>query len=580
MERRLAAILAADVVGYSRLMGADEMGTLNALKSHCEELVQPRVTANNGRIFKMMGDGLLAEFASVVDAVTCAAEIQRAMPERNRDLPDDRHIVFRIGVNLGDVILDGEDIFGDGVNVAARLEGLADPGGICISGPAFDVAEGKTELAFEDVGAHQVKNIAKPVRVYRAMLAGGRPAAISPSRPVSKAAPDKPAIAVLPFLNMSGDPEQEYFADGITEDIITELSRYRDLLVIARNSVFAYKGRVAGTEQIARELGVGYVVEGSVRKAGQRVRVTVQLVDAETGNQVWTERYDRELTDIFELQDELTQNIAAVLPRRLESAEVSRSKRKLDCDIGVYDFLIRAKLCHHRGSREDNVEGLRLIEKAIEIDPEFAPALGWRACILGQAAARGYIALDKEVEGKIYQEILAGLSIDDNDLECTRILCEFRIEYGQLDEALVLSDKLLRLNPNDPRLLAQRSEIMTWLGRPEDGLDWVQQAMRLDPHDADTWAHHLGRALFGMGRYEDCVAAFKRPQRQRAGHRAFMAACFALMGDKDRAAAEAREVLHLQPDFTAQGFGKTLFYQNDADRRKVRDALVAAGLPD
>ncbi|MEE8144524.1 MAG: adenylate/guanylate cyclase domain-containing protein, partial [Kiloniellales bacterium] len=334
MERRLAAILAADVVGYSRLMGEDEVGTLTALKAHREELIGPRITARRGRIVKLIGDGILAEFPSAVEAVECAVEIQEAMAERNADLPGERQLAFRIGINLGDVVVEGDDIYGDGVNIAARLEGIAIPGGICIARNVFNQVKGKVDLEFDDLGAQQVKNIAEPVHVFQVHGLGFAAPQIEAPPTGANDLRDKPSIAVLPFTNMGGDPDQEYFADGITEDIITELARFQSLLVIARNSAFTYKGKAVRVQDVGRDLGVNYVVEGSIRKAGNRVRLTVQLVEAATGNHVWAERYDRDLTDIFELQDELTRTIVATLPRRLESADAERIRRKPPSNMG------------------------------------------------------------------------------------------------------------------------------------------------------------------------------------------------------------------------------------------------------
>jgi adenylate cyclase len=332
LERRLAAILAADVVGYSRLMSEDETGTLERLKSLRKELVQPKIKERKGRIVKLMGDGLLAEFPSVVEAVQCAIDIQQSMIGREADLPDERRISLRIGVNLGDIIVEGSDIYGDGVNVAARLEALADPGGICISGPAFELVDGKLDLTFDDIGEQQVKNIARPVRVYRLALGSQQ---TSPSKHLAEPLPlpDKPSIAVLPFTNMSGDPEQEYFSDGITEDIITELSRFRSLFVIARNSSFHYKGQSPKVQDVGCELGVRYVVEGSVRKAGNRIRVTAQLVEASSGNHLWAERYDRDLEDIFAVQDELVRTITSTVGGRVESAGEIRADRLSESDL-------------------------------------------------------------------------------------------------------------------------------------------------------------------------------------------------------------------------------------------------------
>ncbi len=580
MERRLAAILAADVVGYSRLMGEDEAGTLAALKAHREELIGPRIAARRGRIVKLIGDGILAEFASAVEAVECAVEIQKAMAERNADLPGERQLAFRIGINLGDVVVEGDDLYGDGVNIAARLEGLANPGGICIARNVFNQVKGKVDFEFEDLGAQQVKNIAEPVHVFQVCGLGfAAPGDTSTSAIGAVDLRDKPSIAVLPFTNMGGDPDQEYFADGITEDIITELARYQNLLVIARNSAFTYKGRAVRVQDVGRQLGVDYVAEGSIRKAGNRVRVTVQLVEAATGNHVWAERYDRELTDIFELQDELTQTIVATLPRRLESADVERVRRKPPSDIGVYDRVLRAKLCHHRGSREDNTEAIQLLDQAIELDPEYAPAYAWKACTLGQAWHRGYREQTDELWVEMWNLTRKGASLDENDIECVRILCEFAIEENRLDEAQIYNDKALRLNPNDPRLVAQRGELLTWLGQPEDGLEWVEKAMQLDPYDADAWVHLLGRALFGARRYEEAIGAFKRVPRPQYGHYAYLAACYGQLDRNEEAKAEAAQVLVMKPDLTAKSFAEALFYKNQADRDHIFEGLRKAGLP-
>ena len=584
VERRLAAILAADVVGYSRFMGEDETGTLERLKSLRRELVQPTITERKGRIVKLMGDGLLAEFPSIVEAVQCAVDIQHSMTGREADMPDDRRIRLRIGVNLGDVIVEGSDIYGDGVNVAARLEGLASPGDICVSGTVFDHVKGKVDLNFEDLGEQPVKNINEPVQVYRLGLGSGPDAggtaATSPGRAPVLELSDKPSIAVLPFDNMSGDPEQDYFADGITEDIITELSRFQSIFVIARNSAFTYKGRAVRVQDVGQDLGVRYVVEGSVRKAGERVRVTVQLIDAQSGNHIWAERYDRNLVDIFELQDELTQTIVATLPGRVESADIERVKRRPFHDISAYDCVLRAKLNHHRGTPEDNAEGLQLLDQAINTDPECASAYAWKGCTLAQSYIRGYMEYSDELEEEIYQYVLKGLSLDENDLECVRTLCEFRIEQNRPDDAWTLNEKALRINPNDPRIVAQRGEILTWLGRPEEGVEWIGKAMQLDPHDADAWAHLLGRALFGARQYGDAISAFKRIPVPRYSHHAFMAVCHAYLGDDGQAEVERAEILRLKQDFSSGEFCKTLFYKDDVDRQHVRQGLIKVGLPE
>jgi TolB-like protein len=375
IERRLTAILAADVAGYSRLMGADEEGTLAGLKAHRRALVDPKITEHRGRIVKTTGDGILVEFASVVDALRCAVDVQRGMVERNADVAQEKRIEFRLGLHQGDIIIDGDDIFGDGVNVAARLEGLAEPGGICMSGRVQEDARGKLDVAFEDAGEQQLKNIERPVRVYRVRL-GGAAASPRPALPL----PDKPSIAVLPFQNMSGDPEQDYFADGIVEEIITALSRFRQLFVIARNSSFTYKGRAVDVKQVSRELGVRYVLEGGVRRAANRVRITAQLIDAATGAHLWADRFDGGLEDIFDLQDEVTTNVVGAIAPKLEQAEIDRAKRKPTENLDAYDYYLRGMASLYQfSSREAIDKALRFFYRAIELDADFASAYGTAA---------------------------------------------------------------------------------------------------------------------------------------------------------------------------------------------------------
>lgn len=366
IQRRLAAIMAADVVGYSRLMGEDETGTLAALKQHRAALIDPTIAEHQGRIVKLMGDGVLVEFASVVDAVECAFNIQRSMMERNADTPDSKRIMFRIGVNLGDIIIEGDDIYGDGVNVAARLEGEADPGGICISGDTYRQVVGKIDIAFEDLGERTLKNIAAPVRAYR--WHSGKSAAQAETATPPPPPPDKPSIAVLPFDNMSGDTEQEYFADGLVEDIITTLSKIPDLLVVARNSTFTYKGQAVDIKQVGREQGVRYVLEGSVRKVGQRIRVTTQLIDATTGNHVWAERYDRELVDIFDLQDELTREVAIAMQLKLTSGAQAEYWTRSTESVAAWEQLMKGTELFLRHTKADNRQALDHFERAMALD--------------------------------------------------------------------------------------------------------------------------------------------------------------------------------------------------------------------
>jgi adenylate cyclase len=462
-ERRLAAIVAADVVGYSRLMEADETGTLARLKTHRIELIDPAIAKNRGRIIKTTGDGMLLEFHSVADAVICAAEIQRRMSRRNTDVSAARWIQFRIGINLGDVIAEGEDIFGDGVNVAARLEALAEPGGIYVSGAVRDqVGDRLDEIAFEDLGDQTVKNIARPIRVFRVRLEPD--ATIAPhSEGPTAATPiiKKPSIAVLPLVNMSGDPEQEFFADGLTEDIITELSRFRDLLVISRNSTFVYKGKPVKVQEVAREFGVEYVLEGSVRKSGGRIRVTVQLIDAETDRHIWAERYDRELEDIFAIQDEMTRAIAATLPGRVEAATHDRAKRKPTDNMAAYECVLTAKVLHHRSVREDNAAAQCLLERAIALDPNYAHAHAWKGCVLGQAWTYGWCEDRQAIFSQVEAELEVALALDDNDSDVHRILAALSLNREEHDRAAYHQERALALNPNYDLVVVQQGELLT-----------------------------------------------------------------------------------------------------------------------
>ncbi len=581
-DRRLTTILTADVVGYSRPMGLDESGTLSALKAHRKKLIEPKSQQFGGRTIKLMGDGALMEFASVVDAVLFAVDVQNATKEHNAEIPVERRIVYRIGINIGDIIDEGDDIYGDGVNISARLEAISDPGGVCISRNVFDQVKNKVELGFEDMGEQNVKNIVEPVQVYKVAMNSGEHAEddFAPTSGAAAVSVEKPAIAVLPFDNMSDDTEQEYFADGITEDIITELSRFQNLVVIARNSTFTYKGKATRIKDVARDLGVHYVVEGSVRKVGNRVRVTVQLIDSKTEQHVWAERYDRELTDIFEIQDEVTMAIIGALPSRLEAADIERIKRKPPQELAAYDYVLRGKTLHHHGTKEANTEALDVLNKAIEADPNYAPAYAWKACTMRQAVLRGYAAEPDAFNAGRIENAEIALTLDENDVECLRILCEINMEQKELEKAEQFHNRAFVLNPNDPRMLAQRGELMVWQGKPEEGAEWVHKAMQLDPLGADGFAHLLGRALRSAGQYHDAIAAYKQVHTARFQHHAELAACYAVTGDEREAAKQKAETINLCPDFSIEKYIESQSYKTTTDRQNLRDSLRKAGLPD
>ncbi|GIQ78387.1 adenylate/guanylate cyclase domain-containing protein [Bradyrhizobium sp. ma5] len=580
-ERRLAAVLAADMVGFSRLMEADETGTLARLKTHRIELIDPAITKNRGRIIKTTGDGLLVEFHSVVDAVLCAAEVQRRMAKRNTDVAPARWMQFRIGINLGDVIVDGADIFGDGVNVASRLEVLAEPGGICISGAVRDqVGDRLEDLSFEDLGDQTVKNIARPIRVFRIHLeSSARSATDHPSAAAAPVVAKKPSIAVLPLVNMSGDPEQEFFADGLTEDIITELSRFHDLLVISRNSTFVYKGKAVKVQDVAKEFAVDYVLEGSVRKAGGRIRVTVQLIDAEADRHVWAERYDRELADIFAIQDEMTRAIVSTLPGRVEAAAHDRVKRKPTDNMAAYECVLAAKVLHHRSARDDNAEAQRLLERAIVLDPNYAHAHAWRACVLGQTWVYSWCDDRDATFAQVAAELEIALKLDDNDSDVHRILAALNLNRDDHDKAAFHQERALALNPNYDLVVVQQGELLTWLGRPEEGIDWIKRAMRLNPFHPERFWSHLGRACYCAEKYADAAEAFSRITRPDHTHHAFLAATLAQMGNSVAASAHAAEVLKREPAFSVAGHLATQHYKREPDRARYETGLLKAGLP-
>jgi adenylate cyclase len=578
LERRLAAILAADVVGYSQLMGADEEGVLTALRALREELFDPAIARHRGRIVKLMGDGALVEFASVVDAVTCGAEVQRALAEGNVGVARDKRLELRIGINLGDVMIDGDDLYGDGVNVAARLEAIGEPGCVTISGSVYDQVALHMSCQFRSLGEQQVKNINRPVRAYRVTC--DKSETVAAAGAAMGVARDSPSIVVLPLVNMSGDAEQDFFADGLTEDIITELSRFRHLFVISRNSSFVYKGRSVNLRDVARELGVQYVVEGSVRKAGSRVRVTVQLIEAGSDRHIWAERYDRELEDIFAIQDELTGAIVATLPGRVEAADHERVKRKLTDNLAAYEYVLAGKLLHHRSARDANAEAQRMMNRAITLDPKYAHAHAWRACVLGQTWVNGWCEDRDATFAEVEKELQIALAIDEDDSDVHRILAAVNLARNNHDRAFYHQERALSLNPNNDVIVVQQGEILTWLGRSQEGIEWIQKAMRLNPYHPERFWNHLGRAYFVARRYAEAVEAFKHISAPDHSHHAFLAGCYAAMDDAVLAEAHKAEVLQREPDFSVGNYIATLHYKDASDLDHHRATLLKAGLPE
>ena len=512
IQRRLAAIVSADVVGYSRLMGADEAGTHSRLKARFSELVEPKIAEHGGRVVKLMGDGLLAEFPSVISAVIWAVEVQTKVGELNTKGADEQRIDYRVGVNLGDVIVDGDDIFGDGVNVAARLQGIAKTGGVCISEKVHAEVRGKLSAEFTDGGLQKVKNITDPLHVWHWSPNGQTSAETvvgKPDEPLSL--PDKPSIAVLPFQNMSGDPEQEYFSDGVTEDIITALSRLRWLFVIARNSTFTYKGRAVDVKQVGLEMGVRYVLEGSVRKAGRRIRVTAQLIEADTGNHIWADRYDRDITDIFDLQDELTEAISGQVNAELANTEREQAHRKTPTDLDAWDLYQRGMWHYYKFAKDDNAEARRLLLRATEQSPEFAAAYAGLAAIDQSAALLGYAEDEIATMKRGVQYAEKSIKLDDRDGFGYYALGRNCANLGDRDRAIPALQKSVDLSPSSAASLFGLGYALWIFGRAEEGLPLFARAIRLSPHDPQLWMFHylLSICNFAKGAFTEAASEAK-----------------------------------------------------------------------
>jgi TolB-like protein/class 3 adenylate cyclase len=548
VERKLVAILAADVAGYSRLIGLDEEGTLARLKTLRREVIDPEIASHRGRIVKTTGDGLLIEFASIVDAVRCAVAVQRACVESETPLPQDRRIEFRIGVNLGDIVVEGDDILGDGVNIAARLEGIADPGGICISGVVHDQIRGKVEMEFADLGRQTLKNITQPVQAYRVLLDEKSTAASTPLLPL----PDKPSIAVLPFQNMSGDPEQEYFADGMVEEIITALSRIRWLFVIARNSSFTYKGQTIDVKRVGRELGVRYLLEGSVRKGGGRVRITGQLIDALTGTHLWADRFDGSLEDVFELQDKIAVSVAGIIEPTLQAAEMRRSAARPTTDLTAYDLFLRALAVFYPITKERVLQALGLVEQAIAIDARYGPALAW-AAMCHMRLARDSWAEDPDTNRrKAVPLARQALQAGENDPEILVTAAQVLAYFGEDIGAMIgLVERALALNPSFARGWVQSGALRTWAGQHDLAIEHLETSLRLSPRERrGTPLVVMGVAYFFKHRFDEASALLLKAIQDDPGfpisYRA-LASCYAHMGQLDKARATVARLRAITP---------------------------------
>jgi TolB-like protein len=557
--RRLAAILAADVAGYSRLMGADEEGTHERLRAHFAELIHPKIEEHRGRVVKNTGDGFLADFASVVDAVRCAVEMQRGMTYREPDIPEDLRIRFRMGVNLGDIIVESDDIFGDGVNVAARLEGLAEPGGVCVSRMVRDNVRDKVDYTFEDLGEQQVKNIARPVRAYRVRAVRDATPAVAPPL----ALPDKPSLVVLPFQNMSGDAEQEYFADGMVEEITTAIARVPWLFVIARNSAFTYKGKAVDVKQVARELGVRYVLGGSVRKGGNRVRITGQLIDTTTRAHIWADHFDGMLDDIFELQDQVASSVAGAIEPKLRRAEAERAGRKPTESLDAYDLYLRALAQNYKRTREGMAEAVRLAQLALERDPDYGPAMSLIAVSRGMQQLRHWIphsGPEAEEGVRLARQSIIAAGEDPTTLGAGGLALSHLT--GDNIAALSAVDHAIGLNPNYANGFGIRALILAYLNRPEEAILSAHQAMRLSPLDPGMFGFCSALALahLELGRYEEGLRWAEESLRANIGipgMRQKLSLCGHL-GRRDAAEECLRQLREIHPEVTIAGISRGL----------------------
>jgi adenylate cyclase len=625
VKRKLTAILSADVKGYSRLMGADEEGTLHTLTAY-REIMATFIQQHQGRVVNAPGDALLAEFESVVDAVKSAVEIQRELTKRNAELPTDRRMEYRIGINLGDVMVEGEAIYGDGINIASRMESLADGGGICISGTVYDHIENKLRLGYEYLGEQVVKNIAKPVRVYRVLMdpeAAGkvigekkakprqwqrgilslvillivvvaviaiyhfyfrptpRPIEVASKERMAFPLPDKPSIAVLPFVNMSGDKEQEYFSDGLTEDIITALSKTPKMFVIARNSTFSYKGKSVKVQQVSEELGVRYVLEGSFRKAGDRVRIMAQLIDALTGHHLWAERYDRDLKNIFAVQDEITKNIITAMQVKLTEGEWARVYAKGTNNLDAYLKVMESIWIRAQTSKENVLKAQQLAEEAIALDSNYAYA--YSALALTHMATV-WLGISKSPQESLKSAIelcQKAISLDDSLAIAHVILGYMLMMTRDYDKAIAQGEKAMTLEPNSADILHWHAAILFYSARVDESIPLFRQALRLNPMPPNVYYRHFGAALRHSGQYDEAIALLKKAiAREPNDLIAYIAltSAFEMAGSMEEARAAAKEILRINPRFSVERYEQTYPFKDKVAKDRIIDALRKAGL--
>ena len=577
VQRRLTAIMAADVVGYSRLMGKDESGTLNALNIHRAEFIHPTVAQYRGRIVKLMGDGALVEFPSVVDAVECAVAVQRGMEERNADIADSKRIAFRIGINLGDIIIEGDDIYGDGVNVAARLEGLAEPGGICVSEKVFAEVRNKLDTGFEDLGSQEVKNIAEPVCVYRATMVK------SPTPPTRNLPlPDKPSIAVLPFDNMSGDPEQEYFSDGMAEDIITDLSKISGLFVVARNSSFAFKGQAIDLKEVAVKLGVKHILEGSVRKMGSKLRVNAQFIDAATGGHLWAERYDGDMENIFEFQDDIREQIVSALQVSLTPTDKARTERKPTDSVEAHDLFLKGRASFHRFAPEHILEAIKCLEEAIKIDPNFADAYGYLSYCHFYGWSHMTPGFDDNLE-RANKMAERGVALDGTSGTALARLGWIQAFLRRYDQAVANLEKAIALAPNNAEVYATFGQVLNFWGNPERGLEMIETAFSIDTIAPPAWDFQMGHSHLLLRQYDQALAKLHRTVERApmlgVGH-LYLACAYVNLERLDDARDAIKTALEITPRYSLKEVARIWPWRIDEVRNRILDSLRKAGLPE
>jgi adenylate cyclase len=617
-RRKLAAILSADVKGYSRLMEDDEEATVQTITAYREEMIS-QIERENGRVVDAKGDNLLAEFSSVIDAIHCAVEIQTHLKLRNEKLPEHRRMEFRIGLNLGDVIEEGGAIYGDGVNIAARLEGLADGGGICISGTVFDQVWNKLRHGYEFLGEQKVKNISRPIRAYCLIInpetAGSVIGGLKPKRKhqlwffvgvviastltilsifyyslrpdfsgISKEKMSSnrsriPAIAVLPFDNLSDDPEQEYFSDGITNDIITDLSKFHDLLVIASNTMFTYKGRPVNVKEVADDLEVQYVLEGSVQKSKETVRINAQLILASTGHHVWAERYDRDIRDLFEVQEKIVQAIVRALAVKIYEQERTQAKKKRPESLDAYDLALRGWDLLRARTRPGRIEASMMFKKAIDLDPSYSSAyFGLARCHLWDLHYGWTEFPDKSLQ-EAQDLAQQGLNLEPSAVEGHVILGSVYALRGQYDLAMDELEQAIRYNPNDPQSQSSLGQILLYYGKTDEAIKHLELLMRLDPIHQLGAPMHLGLAYYLKGRYEDAIKFANKGMSRRpdfSGFHVVLAAAYARLGRNEDASREAEKVLELDPFFDLDSYGTA--FRNRSDRQAIIEGLSKAGL--